>query len=114
MNFDLIMQVLIPILTIILGAASLYYRENEKLRDSSIKYIAQAESLYKDTTKAGGQKFEWVVDTLYNIVPTPFKIIITKKIIEKVVQSTFDELEEYAKMQLDKVLNDNITRSDNN
>lgn len=107
-NFSVIMQIVIPILAVILGAASVYYHENEKLRNSSIKYIAQAEEMYKDSTKAGGQKFEWVVDMLYSVVPAPFKIFVNKSIIEKIVQSTFDGLEEYAKLQLDKIINNYV------
>lgn len=100
-NLDTIMQIAVPLLTIILGALSAYFRAHEKLRDSSLKYIVEAEELYKDYTKAGGEKFSWVVEALYNLIPTPLKIIVTKKCIEKIVQSSFDAIEEYAKMQLD-------------
>lgn len=103
-NFEIILQYLMPILTILFGALSAYFRANEKLRNISIKYITEAEELYKDVSKAGGQKFSWVVDTLYNLVPAPFRIIITKKCIERIVQSTFDGIEEYAKTQLDKAI----------
>ncbi|MBP1924385.1 hypothetical protein J2Z76_000238 [Sedimentibacter acidaminivorans] len=113
MDLDLIMQFVVPLIAIILGAASAYYHENEKIRNSSIKYIAQAEDMYKDTIKSGGQKFQWVVDTIYNIVPAPFKIILTKKMIERIVQSTFDGLEEYAKLQLEKALNNYVKNQEN-
>lgn len=103
-NFDKILQILIPILTIVFGALSAYLRTNEKLRSSSIRYIAEAEEMYKDITKAGGQKFAWVVDTLYNLVPVPLRILITRSCIEKIVQSTFDGIEAYAKTQLDKAV----------
>ncbi len=105
MDLDLIIRFVVPVIMIILGAASAYYHENEKIRNSSIKYIAQAEDMYKDTVKSGGQKFQWVVDTIYNIIPAPFKIVLTKKVIEKIVQSTFDSIEEYAKLQLEKAVN---------
>jgi hypothetical protein len=75
-NLEYIMQILVPVLTILLGALSAYLRGKEKLRYSAIDYITQAEEMYKDVTKAGGQKFAWVVDTLYNLVPNPLKIII--------------------------------------
>lgn len=94
----------IPILTLILGALSAYFRARDQLRGRSIKYIAEAEELYKDITKAGGQKFTWVVDTLHDLIPPPLKMLITKKCIEKIVQSSFDAVEDYAKMQLDMAL----------
>lgn len=100
-NLETIMQVAVPLLTIIFGALSAYLRANNKLRDRSLKYIVEAEELYKDYTKAGGKKFSWVVETLYDLIPAPLKIIVTKKCIEKIVQSSFESIEEYAKMQLD-------------
>lgn len=101
MDLDQIIEIALPLLTLILGALSAYFRAHDKLRDRSLQYIVQAEDLYKDYTKAGGQKFSWVVDTLYDLLPAPLKILVTKKCIEKIVQSTFDAIEEYAKMQLD-------------
>ena len=101
---DKIIQVIIPLLTIALVALTAYFKTNEKLKESSVKYIAEAESIYKDATKAGGQKFSWVVNTLYNLVPVPLRVILTKKCIERIVQSTFDDVEAYAKSQLDKAI----------
>lgn len=103
-SLEAVMQLVVPILTILLGALSAYLRTNEKLRNSSIKYITEAEEMYKDVTEAGGQKFTWVVDTLYNLVPVPLKILVTKKCIEKIVQNTFDGIEAYAETQLDKAI----------
>jgi hypothetical protein len=104
---DLILRVVLTLLTIIFGALSAYFSQNEKLRNMSVKYIAEAEEIYKDATKAGGAKFNWVVETLYNLVPIPLKLFITKSIIEKIVQGTFDSIEEYAKMQIIKALEKN-------
>ncbi|MDW5299401.1 MAG: hypothetical protein SA378_04605 [Sedimentibacter sp.] len=98
------MELIIPLLTIIFGALSAYLKANEKIRNSSIKYITEAEELYKDVSKAGGQKFSWVVDTLYNFIPRPLRIIFTKSCIEKIVQSTFNGIEAYAKTQMDKAV----------
>ena len=96
-----IIRIAVPILTLIFGALSAYFRARDKLRDSSIKYIAEAEELYKDSTKAGKEKFSWVVEALYDLIPAPLKIFITKKCIEKIVQSSFDAIEDYAKMQFE-------------
>ena len=96
-----IIDIVIPTLTIILGTLSAYFRAHDKLRGRSIKYIVEAEELFKDRTKSGGEKFSWVVDALYELIPPPLRVIITKKCIEKVVQGSFDSIEDYAKMQLD-------------
>ena len=103
-NFETVMQYLMPLLTILLGALSAYFKANEKLRNSSIKYITEAEEMYKGVSNAGNQKFQWVVDTLYNLVPPHLRIIVTKKCIENIVQTTFDSIEEYAKTQFDKAV----------
>lgn len=99
-----ILQLIMPFLTIIFGALSAYLRAHDKLTNSSIKYITQAEEMYKDISNAGGQKFEWVVDTLYNMIPSPLKVIVNRKFIAKIVQETFDGIEQYAKTQLDKAI----------
>lgn len=98
---ETILRIAVPILTLIFGALSAYFRARDKLRDSSIKYIAEAEELYKDSTKAGKEKFSWVVEALYDLIPAPLKMFITKKCIEKIVQSSFDAIEDYAKMQFE-------------
>ena len=97
----IIIDIVIPILMIILGALSACFMAHNKLIGRSIKYIIEAEELYKDSTKAGEQKLSWVVEALYNLIPAPLRIIVTKKCIEKIVQSSFDSIENYAKMQLD-------------
>lgn len=104
MDIESLLRILMPILTIAFGALSAYLKTNDMLRNSSIKYITEAEEMYKDATKAGGQKFAWVVDTLYNLVPPPLRVVVTKKCIEKIAQSTFDGIQEYAKTQLDKAI----------
>lgn len=113
-NFIQIIEIVIPVLTIIFGALSLYFKENEKLRNNAEIYISKAEELYKDTTKSGGQKFTWVVDTLYDIVPSQLKFIITKQTVEKIVQNTFDNIEAYSKIQLDKTLQELTQKTGNN
>lgn len=105
MDLDMIKQIVLPLLAIFFGALSAYFAENEKLQNGAIKYIAEAEEIYKDATKAGGMKFAFVVDSLYNLVPVPLRIIITRNLIEGIVQKSFDSIEEYAKIQIDKAVN---------
>ena len=72
-----------------------------KITAKAVVYIKEAEDNYKDTTNAGGKKFEEVVSKLYDLVPDALHGIITKEMISEIVQSTFDEIEEYVKIQLD-------------
>lgn len=104
MDIDLrsIIQLIVPILTVLFGFLTAYFKQNVYLKSSAIKYITEAEEMYKDVAKSGGTKFAWVVDILYNLVPDPLKFLFTKRVIEAIVQSTFDGIEAYAKLQLDK------------
>lgn len=89
---------------LVIGAAALYFQYNTKLNQKATEYINKAEELYKDSTKAGGTKFNWVVDKLYDILPSPMKLVFTKETIAVLVQRTFDEIQSYAVKQLDKKL----------
>lgn len=86
---------------LLLGGSALYFNYNGRLREKAAALIVQAEQEYKDVTKAGGQKFSWVVDTLYAMIPIILKPFITREFIEVLVQSIFDSIQEYAKLQLD-------------
>lgn len=72
-----------------------------KITAQAVVYIAEAEKDYKDTTQSGGKKFEQVVNKLYDLVPDALHGIVTKEMISEIVQSTFDEIQEYVRLQLD-------------
>lgn len=74
-----------------------------ELATNAVVFINQAEKDYKDATKAGGEKFELVVTRLYDLIPDGINKIITRDMIAEMVQSTFDEMQKYAKEQLDKM-----------
>lgn len=98
----MLLQVLTFIILVILGGLSHYLKYNVTLKDKVIGLINQAEALYKETTQSGSQKFQWVVNTLYDFVPIQFKFIFTKEKIGVMVQSVFDHMEAYVVHQLDK------------
>lgn len=98
-------EILKVALIVIFGGFAIYAKTNQKLLELAVKaveFINDAEVAFKDTTKAGGQKFEFVVNHLYALVPTILKSIITKEILAEITQRTFDKIEAYAKEQLDK------------
>lgn len=101
------LDLLMKIGFVVFGGLSLYLQYSKKYQEIKAKaatLIEKAEEEYKDVTKAGGVKKAWVVDQLYALVPKPFNMIITKNMIDDVVESTFIEIEKYAKSQLDKIL----------
>lgn len=89
---------------LLLGGCALYFHYNGRLKEYASSLILQAEQEYKDVTKAGGQKFNWVVDALYEVVPLVLRPLITRTFIEALVQSIFDSIQGYAKLQLDRLL----------
>ena len=105
-------DVIMLVLTILFGGLSLYLKTRKDLIDVAKERIVDAEMKYKDTTHANGEKFNWVVDTLYSYVPAPLKVIFTKELICHIVQSTFDTMEHYAETQLDKVVNKIVDKKD--
>lgn len=87
----------------ILGAAVAYYRASSVAQAFVANLIVQAEKLYTEA-KAGGEKFNWVCDHIYALVPAALHPVITHAMVEKLVQSTFDAMAQYAQTQLDKLL----------
>lgn len=118
MDLQQIYTIATTVLTIVGGALSIYLRTSEKAKAKAkevadvlaeitakaIIFIKEAEESYKDVSHSGGQKFEEVVDKLYDLVPDALHGIFTKDMIGQIVQSTFDEIEAYAKVQLDRAM----------
>ncbi len=88
---------------LLFGMGMAYYRTNAKLQTHIAFLISRAEEAFVGV-KVGGKRFAWVCDTLYNAVPLPLKAIITRQMIEQIVQGTFDAMAAYAKTQLDRLV----------
>lgn len=97
-------EIIMTVLALIFGGLSLYLSGKKNVIDAVTGFIDEAEEIYKDSTKAGGEKFGWVVDRVMSIVPVALKPFITRELVSTVVQKVFDIMESYAKKQLDKVV----------
>lgn len=116
MDLQAILSVLGTIGTILLGALSIYLKTSAKAKTKAkeiadkigeitaqaVVFIANAEKEYKDWT--GGEKFTRVVDQLYALVPEGINMIITREMIEEIVQSTFDQIKEYTTAKMDETV----------
>lgn len=80
----------------------------KEITTKAVEYIAEAEEAYVDATKAGGEKFEYVVDLLMKLIPDQLEVIITRETVENIVQSTFNAIEAYAQTALDEALKDRV------
>lgn len=105
MNTELLYTILVTIGTVGFGFLSAYLKTKSTLKEKVNEGIATAEEIYKDSTKAGGEKFEWVIDFLYQYIPSVLKPIFTRDMISNIIQSAFDEIQKYATQQLDKLVN---------
>ncbi len=104
MTIDAAIELLKWLALFTLGAASIYYQTNTKISYYVAKLIDEAEHVYKDAAKAGGEKFEWVVTALYGMVPAMLKPFITRQVLENLVQSTFDAMQQYATTQVGRLV----------
>lgn len=115
MNTQEILSLIQSLIMLGCGGLALYFKFSTKAQTKAkeiqeliaqitaqaVVYIAEAEKDYKDTTQSGGKKFEQVVNKLYDLVPDALHSIVTKEMISEIVQSTFDEIQEYVRLQLD-------------
>lgn len=118
MNMEQLLEIGRVLVTLILGGLTLYFKASVKAQTKgkqvqaaiaevtakAVIFIKEAEAEYKDTTDMGGEKFALVVARLHGLIPTQLQGIITEQMIADIVQQTFDEIEEYVQLQLDRVV----------
>ena len=107
MNGINIYSILITVALCLVGFLSQYLKTKYELIHKVGDFINKAEDDYKSVSKAGNEKFKWVVTSLYGLVPAPMKFFITEQMIAEIVQKAFDKMAEFATKQLDKVV-DNV------
>ena len=93
MELSTIMNFLELAVMLILGFLSLYLKQKNDIIDMAKDKIAEAENEYRDMTDMGGQKFEWVVESIYKAIPLKFRPFCTKESIGVMVQRVFDGME---------------------
>ena len=103
MDWEMVLDIGSMVLMVLFGGLALWFRGNQVLAGRAAALIAEAEALYQDATKAGGEKFEWVVSALYAALPAVIRPFLSRGLVESVVQATFDAVEGYARLQLDKL-----------
>lgn len=103
MSMENMIHIAQVVIAVLFGGLALYFKSKVKLTEKVSGLIAEAEDTYKSYTKAGGMKFEWVIAHLYVYVPAWLRPLITKDVIGRIVQFVFDNVQSYAKMQLDKL-----------
>lgn len=103
MEIAVIMNVLEILLYIVLGGLALWFKTNSKINNAVNGLIAKAEEEFTGF-KQGNEKFQAVVNWLYELVPAFLKPFFPKKFVEALIQNAFEQSAAYAKQQLDKIV----------
>lgn len=95
MNWELILSIVSCLFTLAAIVISYYLAIRKKIEQEALNAINKAE----DTDKIGEEKMQDAVEIVYDIIPAVAKPFISKKLIETIIQSVFDKVEEYARKQ---------------
>lgn len=98
MKAEIIITIVSIICTIVSILCGYYIYIRKKIEQEALNAINKAE----DTDKIGKEKMAEAVETIYNILPACVRPFISKDMIELVVQSVFDKMEEYVRKQVKK------------
>lgn len=98
MNWELILSIVSCLFTLAAIVISYYLAIRKKIEHEALNAINKAEN----TDKIGEEKMQNAVEIVYDIIPAVAKPFISKKLIETIIQSVFDKVEEYARKQVAK------------
>ena len=93
--WEMILNIVLTVLSVALAFLSYYLDIKRKLVEHANGEISNAE----DTDKKNAEKMAFVVEQLKKVVPKAMRFLFTDKAIEKIVQTAFDKIEEYAQKQ---------------
>jgi len=103
MDWKTILGIVEAALAVIIYLFAFYYKRSSVLRGFIAELILDAEKEFAEQEKAGAQKMSWVIDQLYAYVPVFFKPILTRERLQDIVQSVFDQIADYADIQVAKL-----------
>ena len=98
MSLNEMLNIVLIVLTVLSTLVGYYFKIKEKIQKEINGLINDAEN----GESIGADKMQCVIDNLYKLVPAPYRGILNKNVLEKMVQMAFDKIEEYAKKQLNK------------
>lgn len=103
MELTVIMNVIELVLYILLGGLALWFKTNSKINNVVNGLIAKAEQEFTGF-KQGNERFQAVVEWIYDLIPNYLRPFFPQKFIEALIQNAFEQSAAYAKQQLDKVV----------
>ena len=72
-----------------------YLKAKGEVTEEAAHQIAVAEEAFSTVEKAGAQKMQYCIDALYDMIPAPVKLFLTREMIGEIVQKVFDQVEKY-------------------
>lgn len=104
MDWKLVWEIVSGVLFVVGGFLVSYFKTSAVFRGFVAKLIADAEQKYAEKTKAGAEKMAWVVSKLYGYIPIVLQPFFSEKQLTAFVQTVFDSIQQYATVQLDKLV----------
>lgn len=86
------LEIILSVVVFVVGGLVAYFGTKSSITTMVSYLIAQAEK----TALSGAEKMQQVVGQLYEQVPVVFKQIFTKNMLEKIAQTVFDYMKDYA------------------
>lgn len=97
-------SVITTALMIILGAVSYYLKTKASVTQIAQSLVAIAEETYKTSEKAGKEKLNYVLNSLYeNYIPTALKPFFPKEMLIEIIEYALTMAKEYALAQADAI-----------
>ena len=96
------------ILSVVAQFIGAYLKAKGEVTEEAAHQIAVAEEAFATMEKAGEKKMQFCIDTLYDLIPAPVKLFLTREMIGEIVQRVFDNVEKYKDAWIDKAASELI------
>ena len=99
MDKTLLINIIWFVVLFVLGAVArfitAYLKAKGVVTEEAAHQIAVAEEAFATMEKAGEKKMQYCIDALYDLIPAPVKLFLTREMIGEIVQKVFDQVEKY-------------------
>lgn len=101
--WEIIINIVLVVLSVVFAFIAYYLDTKKNIVEAAGAEISNAQ----DATTDNAERMAYVVAQLKKIVPAPLRFIFTDKIIEKIAQTAFDKIKEYAKKHAEEKAKEN-------
>ncbi len=112
MDKTLLINIIWFVVLFVLGAVArfitAYLKAKGVVTEEAAHQIAVAEEAFATMEKAGEKKMQYCIDALYDLIPAPVKLFLTREMIGEIVQRVFDNVEKYKDAWIDKAASELI------